>query len=149
MTLPDSPEIRSLPDIRGLHLGRCSRRILLLSPGPNEEPQVLSPERAGRAAAESHRRAMRRLAAFGLIELSFKVEQVQTRRERNGGRLEWDGHAGVYCEAESQRIPVWRSVEKRAVKLTPEGALVVDRLRPVLETGGRIRWASAIKYESQ
>ena len=147
MTPPDSSRIPSLQEVRGLHLGRCSRRILLLSPGPGDEPQVLPPERDGRAAAEAHRRAMRRLAEHGLVELSFKAEQVQTRREKVGGHVQWDGEAGVYSTGEPGRIPVWRSVEKRAVKLTPVGALVVDRLRPVLETGDRIRWASVSELD--
>lgn len=145
----DTSTMQSLQDIRGLHLGRCARRILLLSPRPEDEPQVLPPERDSRASAESHRRAMRRLADLGLVELSFKVEQVPTRREKLAGQLQWDGEAGVYRAGEPCSIPVRRSVEKRAVKLTPLGALVVDRLRPVLETGERIRWATVIALESR
>lgn len=147
MTPLDSARIPCLENVRGLHLGRCSRRILLLSPGPGDEPQVLPPERDGRASAESHRRAMRRLAESGLVELSFKVEQVPTRREKHACHMQWDEEAGVYWEGEPRRIPVWRSVEKRAVKLTPVGALVVNRLRPVLESGERIRWASVRELE--
>lgn len=127
-------------------MGHCSRRILLLSPGPGEDPQVLPPERDGRASAESHRRAMRRLAEFGLIELSFKVERVPTRREKSAGQVTWDAAAGIYREAEPMRIPVWRSVEKRAVKLTPVGSVVVDQLRTALETGVRIRWDSVVEH---
>src|SRR5690349_18600651 len=64
-------------ELHGLHLGRCARRILLLLGSPADEPLVLLPEREGRSAAESHRRAMRRLAEVGLIELSWRAEEVQ------------------------------------------------------------------------
>jgi hypothetical protein len=109
---------------------------------------VLLPEREGRASAESHRRALQRLAAIGLVELSLKDEQVQIRREKEGGRVQWDGDAGVYREREPQRIPVRRTVRKRAVQLTPLGALVVNRLRSALETGERIRWSAIVTYEA-
>jgi hypothetical protein len=134
--------------MRGLHLGRCARRILLLAPGPTDEPQVLLPERPGRAASESQRRATRRLAAVGLIELSWKVEEVQTKREKQTRPLSWNPQAGVYQEENCRQIPVRRAVEKRAVKLTPLGALVVDRLRLTLETGERIRWDALIDSET-
>jgi hypothetical protein len=82
-----------------------------------------------------------------LVELSSKVEQVETRREKESGHLQWDEEAGIYRRGEPRRVPVRRSVEKRAVKLTPLGALLVDRLRPALETGERIRWAPIIDFE--
>jgi hypothetical protein len=130
--------------MRGLHLGKCARRILLLAPGPADEARVLTPERAGRPAAESHRRAMRRLAEVGLIELSWKSEQVETRRQKEVGPLIWDRKAGAYQTRKRQKVPVRRSIEKRATKLTPLGALLTERLRPALETGERIRWAPII-----
>lgn len=87
---------------------------------------------------------MRRLAEIGLVELSLKAEVVQTRREKEGTPLQWDRDTGVYREGEAERIPVLRSVEKRAVKLTLLGALVVDRFRSALETGERIRWNAIV-----
>ena len=90
---------------------------------------------------------MRRLATCGLIELSSKVVQVQTNQEKQIKPLCWDGNSGVYCEVQREHVPVERHVEKRAAKLTPLGALVVDRLRPALETGARIRWASVMALE--
>jgi hypothetical protein len=144
--LPDSPATLMLGDVQGLRLGHCARRILLLSPGPDDAPQVLLPERDGRASAESHRRALQRLADIGLVELSLKTEQVQIKREKEGGRVQWDGKAGLYRAGETYQIPVRRTVRKRAVKLTPIGALLVDRLRTALETGGRIRWTSIVGY---
>jgi hypothetical protein len=140
MALPDPPGLVPIQSVRGCHLGRCARRILLLSPGPDDEPQIVIPEREGRGAAESHRRSMRRLAEIGLVELSLKAEVVRTRREKEGTPLQWDGDTGVYREGQAERIPVLRSVEKRAVKLTLLGAIVVDRFRSALETGERIRW---------
>lgn len=144
MTQTDSPHTACLERVRGVHLGRCARRILLLAPRSDGEPEVLRPERGGRAAAESHRRAMRRLAAIGLVELSLKVEQVETKRTKHSPTVQWDGNAGVYRHRQHQDVPVIRSVEKRAVKLTPLGEMMVDRLRPALETGAHIRWTDAI-----
>lgn len=135
----------SLEAMRGRHLGRCARRILLLAPGPTEEPLALPPERDGRAAAESHRRAVRRLGEIGLVELSWKAERVQTKRRKQASSLSWDSTDGVYHDGPSGRIPVERAVDKRAVRLTPLGALVVDLLRHRLESGDRIRWSTIIE----
>jgi|SRR5947209_3610631 len=137
----------SLEQFRGLHLGRCARRILLLAPHPDDEPQVLSAERSGRPAAESHRRAMRRLAAHGLVELSLKVEEVETTRTKQLPPLQWDGDAGVYRQGPRLSVPVVRPVAKRAVKLTVLGELLVNRLRSALETGEHIRWDNIIDIQ--
>jgi hypothetical protein len=137
----------SLTNLRGLRLGRCARRILLLAPPPLSEPAVLPPERAGRGAAESHRRAMRFLAANGLVELSWKTEMVETKQERRSPAVVWDSDAGVYQEVEPERAPVQRAIERRAVKLTVLGEFLVDRLRPVLESGRRIRWDVMVDLE--
>ena len=110
---------------------------------------MIPPERAERAAAESHRRAMRRLAATGLVELSWKTETVQIARRRETGSVVWDPSAGIYREAGSGQWPVVRSIERRAVRLTALGGLLVDRLRPDLETGKRIRWTSLTELESE
>jgi hypothetical protein len=130
----------SLSEIRGLRLGRCARRILLLAPLPSQEPAVVQPERADRACADSHRRATRSLAAHGLVELAWKTEIVATRQVRTTPRVRWDASAGVYRDEDPAPTPVERAIKRRTVRLTPLGALVVDRLRPVLETGRRIRW---------
>jgi hypothetical protein len=113
---------------------------LLLAPDPADDTRVLLPGRPGRAAAESHRRAIRRLAEIGFIELSWKRVEVRIKREKQVGPLIWDEVAGVYQDRRSEKIPVRRSIDKRAVRLTPLGALVVDRIRPLLETGERVRW---------
>lgn len=144
MTLPDSNGVMPLQTLRGMHLGRCARRILLLAPGPGDEPRVLLPAQAGRAAAESHRRATRRLFAVGLVELSWKAEHVETVREKQSNSVCWNPDAGVYQKEPPRPIPVRRAIEKRAVRLTPLGALVVDRLRETLEAGDRIRWDTII-----
>lgn len=142
------PEHGSLADLRGLRLGRCARRILLLAPPPSQAPSVVRPERAGRAAAESHRRAMRCLAANRLVELSWKTEVVATRQERRSPSVIWDPDTGVYREGRPERAYVERSIERRAVRLTALGEHVVDRLRPVLEHGRRIRWAAIDEPDS-
>jgi hypothetical protein len=87
---------------------------------------------------------MRRLADVGLIELSWKTEQVETRRRKEASPLIWDGKAGAYQTRKRQKIPVCRSIEKRSIRLTPLGSSLRDQLRPLLETGERIRWASII-----
>jgi hypothetical protein len=92
---------------------------------------------------------MRRLAEIGLIELSWKAEEVQTKREKQVGPLLWDENTGMYRDRKLQLVPVRRSVEKRATRLTPLGELLVDRLRLVLETGERIRWGPIIESISQ
>lgn len=140
MTSREAQAANSLEALRGLHLGRCSRRILLLAPGPTDEPGLLAPDREGRAPAESHRRALRRLAEIGLIELSWKVEEVQTKREKQAKPLLWDQDSGTYQDNPPHQVPVRRSVEKRAARLTPLGAALVNQLRPALESGERIRW---------
>jgi hypothetical protein len=138
----------SLDDLRGIRLGRCARRILLLAPLPEEEPRAIAPERPGRAATESQRRALHRLSAIGLVELSWKSETVTTMEVARSTRVLWDPEDGVYRETDREPSPVTRTVEKRAVQLTPLGALLVDRLRPQLETGQRIRWAPLIDAEA-
>jgi hypothetical protein len=138
----------SLVQLRGLRLGRCARRILLLAPTPWDEPLVVLPERAGRAPAESHRRAMRRLAESGLIELTWKSALVETSRPRRSPRVRWDQAAGGYRDLDLGAERVERVVERRAVRLTPLGQTLVDRLRPCLQNGRRIRWDAVIGLAS-
>lgn len=143
--MPDTTDLshstsESLTDIRGIRLGQCARRILLLAPRPSQEPDIVPPRRPGRASADSHRRAMRSLAAHGLIELTWKTEIVETRQVRRSPRVRWDSIAGVYGEGDPVPAQVERAIKRRAVRLTPLGELVVDRLRPVLENGRRVRW---------
>lgn len=139
-----SPPV-SLHDLRGLRLGRCARRVLLLAPPPSDEPCIVPPERAGRPAAESHRRAMRLLAANGLVELSWKAETIQTKQVRRRPAVIWDADAGVYRDVQPEQATVERTINRRAIRLTPLGELLVDRLRPVLENGRRVRWDSIVE----
>jgi hypothetical protein len=92
---------------------------------------------------------MRRLATIGLLELTWKTETVETRRKTRTGSVLWDPAAGVYREVRPKRTAIERSIERRAVRLTPFGAFLVDRLRPELETGKRIRWASISEPASE
>lgn len=140
--VPDASLSSAVANLQGLRLGRCARRILLLAPSPPDEPCIIGPERDGRAAAESHRRAMRRLAAIGLLELTWRTETVETTRKTQTGSVRWDPDAGVYREVEPNYVPSERVVAYRAARLTPLGALVVDRLRPALESGKRVRWGA-------
>jgi hypothetical protein len=106
-------------------------------------------DRAGRAAVESHRRAIRRLAAVGLLELHWKQEIIETKGVGQTGTVQWDPVAGVYRDVDPKHIPIERVVTRRAVKLTALGALLVERLRRELETGKRIRWESLVDAESE
>ena len=65
--------------LAGLRLGKHERRILLAAPPPDREPIVVSAERAGRSAAEAHRRAVRRLAMAGLIDTRKKPVEIETK----------------------------------------------------------------------
>jgi hypothetical protein len=145
----DATQSNALAGLHGLRLGKCARRILLLAPRPNEEPTVIPPERDERAAAESHRRATRRLASIGLVELTWKSETVETKRKTRTGSVLWDPDAGVYREVSPKQTAIERTIERRAVRLTTLGAFLVDRLRPKLETGQRIRWVSLAEPASR
>jgi hypothetical protein len=146
---PTISRASAVTSLHGLRLGRCARRILLLAPGPTQEPSVIPVERAGRAAAESHRRAIRRLAEVGLLELAWKQETSETKGKGQTGTVQWDHQAGMYRDVDPKYIPIERVVTRRAVKLTALGALLVDRLRRELETGKRIRWDSLMDTQAQ
>jgi hypothetical protein len=92
---------------------------------------------------------MRRLAALGLLELTWRKEVVETTRKTRTGSIRWDPDAGVYRAFAPAHVPVERVVAHRAARLTPLGAFVVDRLRPTLESGKRIRWASLHELASE
>jgi hypothetical protein len=91
---------------------------------------------------------MRRLATIGLLELTWRTETVGTKRKTRTGSVLWDPAAGVYRDVMPRRTAIERVIERRAVRLTPLGAFLVDRLRPELETGKRIRWASISELAS-
>jgi hypothetical protein len=88
---------------------------------------------------------MRRLGAIGLVELTWKTETVETSAKARTGSILWDPAAGVYRDVRPDHAAIARTVERRAVRLTELGAFLVDRLRPELERGKRIRWAALAK----
>jgi hypothetical protein len=92
---------------------------------------------------------MRRLAAVGLVELTWKTETVETRGKTRTGSVLWDSAAGVYREVKPAHIAIERTIERRAVRLTELGALLVHLMRPELETGKRIRWSSVARPSSR
>jgi hypothetical protein len=108
--------------LRGM--GKYGRRILLLAPGPAEDATVILPERDGRTALDSHNRAMRRLAAAGLVSTTRIKTVVETKRIRT--EWEWDNALMDWVQ---RPVPVRQMRWREAVKLTPVGAAVVDRLR--------------------
>jgi hypothetical protein len=85
------------------------------------------------------------LASNGLVELSWGVETIKTKQVRKTPAVVWDADAAVYRHVGPDEATVERTIGRRLVQLTPLGKLVVDRLRPVLENGRRIRWDSIIE----
>jgi hypothetical protein len=87
------------PTARALYrtrLGRVERRILVDAPTHLEDRRVLAPADEGRAAAEAHGRAIRRLEELTLIECGTEEQTVEARdprRERpfweDGMLYEW------------------------------------------------------------
>jgi hypothetical protein len=113
-------DIAALP-----RLGKHERRALLLAPAPSAGWRHIPPPGPGRSADEAHRRALRRLVAAGLLDLSYELTQGEHRRISWNGQFEW-----------SQR---WSSTRGTAC-LSPLGFAVVTRLRHALESGLPIRW---------
>jgi hypothetical protein len=73
------------------------------------------------------------------------VETIKTKQVRKTPAVVWDADAAVYRHVGPDEATVERTIGRRLVQLTPLGKLVVDRLRPVLENGRRIRWDSIIE----
>jgi hypothetical protein len=129
---PDSDRQHNLSDYRHLirRLGKHAQRILLLAPGPDENPVVIPREDPTPSANASYYQALRRLEADGLISIalvSVPVEQNRTRSE-----WEWNPVLGDWVEHTVTRIPSWR--RKRAVRLTPLGAAIVGEMREFWES---------------
>jgi hypothetical protein len=91
---------------------------------------------------------MRRLAGTGLLELSWSAQTVATRRMKQSSGVLWDSAAGAYRQVRPKNVPVERLIDRRAVRLTALGALLMDRVRPDLEADRPIRWASIMEIDS-
>jgi len=123
-------------DLRGVRFGRHERRVLLLAPGPDEkEGRVIERDRPGRAEDEALRRAILRLWRMGLLYIWTKTVKVDARHVITVRRY----YETMHYEADR---PVRREYRKRCVCLSPLGAVVVERLRPALESGSVIRWGA-------
>ncbi len=101
--------------VRGLkRLGEVERSLLLAAAAPDAEPSVLKPPTQSRSAAETQNRALRTLRKGGLLSV---------------------------CNAPVERDAYGFSLPRsRAVRRTFLGQAVVERLEPVLTSGGPIRW---------
>ncbi len=108
-----------------LRLGEYERRILL-SVGP--EPSVIPnrPPHPGKQAYESHHKAITKLHRIGLID--FGERRVDT---------EWYPNVERHSLRRSRPR---RYVYRREIYLTEFGQVVVNTIRPVLESGEPIRW---------
>jgi hypothetical protein len=140
---------RDAHNLQGLRLGKHERRILLSAPPGSKvgyragrdaemlQPKIMYPDGPSRAAEEANRRALKKLAHVGLIELSRSYTWQQDK-------------------ADNQEMPKWFSDKRysgrywmmgrryRTAALTPLGELVVERCRDELENGKPIRWAKLI-----
>ncbi|CAN5767069.1 hypothetical protein BH23CHL2_BH23CHL2_24970 [soil metagenome] len=139
--------------LAGVRLGKHERRILLLAPPPNDDErpewlsksQVIEPADAGRASDEAHRRAIRKLAEHGLVEMARnKVEKrISDPRAGQFMRNQYNPEDGKwyrwhYRDDLTRRHSVW----KRAVRLSPLGAAVATVIGDGLQPGRPIRWAA-------
>jgi hypothetical protein len=136
---------RDARNLSGLRLGKHERRILLSAPpgskvgyraGRREEmlqPKIMYPDGPSRAAEEANRRALRKLEAAGLIELS------------RSATWQLDDKPPKWFDAKRARSRYWMMGRRyRSAALTPLGELVVERCRDELENGKPIRWAKLI-----
>jgi len=112
---------KAIARLSRVRLGKHERRILLVAPS-NGKYETIEPDGESRSAAEANRRAMRELNSAGLLHLTWQGVEIPTRQYAYGA-------------------PVHRTYRKSAVRLSPLGAAVVDRLKETLQDAGRIRWA--------
>ena len=122
------------PDLVAYHhltnrLNRHAQRILLLAPGPEEEPIVIPPVDAKPNTATSHHQAIRRLEERGLV--STDVVEVWIPIKRGRSEFEWNQVLGEWV---TRRVPSQQRRRKVAVRLTPLGATVVGEMRSLWES---------------
>jgi hypothetical protein len=133
---------RDARNLQGLRLGKHERRILLSAPpsskvgykaGEGNEmlrPKIMYPEGPSRSEEEANRRALKKLGAAGLIELSRAYTWDK------------DQEPPKWFEAKQARSRYWMGGRRyRTAALTLLGELVVERCRTELENGKPIRWA--------
>jgi hypothetical protein len=107
---------RTIAGLTGLRLGKHERRTLLSAPGPQAwPPQIIVLRGASRTTGEGIRRAARRLHRAGLLTLFWRPEEYP---------------------------PFDR---KRAVRLTPLGQALVERLHGRIAAGETIRWTATLR----
>jgi len=138
--------VRDASFLGGLRLGKHERRILLSAPpgskcgwrdGPGKPTyrfsgKVMHPGGPSRSDEEANRRALKKLEASGLVELS----RDYAWEDRNPPQWLKTKRAGSRYWMMGRRC--------RSAKLTPLGELVVERCRDELEGGKPIRWAKHI-----
>ena len=121
---PDLSVYRDLTD----RLNKHARRILLLAPGPDEEPVVIPPLDAKPSTATSHYQAIRRLEERALVFSELVEVWITIRRSKS--EFEWNQVLGEWI---TRRVPSQQRRRKVAVKLTPVGAAVVAEMRSLWE----------------
>jgi hypothetical protein len=132
-------DARSLP---GLRLGKHERRILLATQPPTDGAayEIIYPDGPSRAAEEANRRALKKLEAAGLVQLSQHYPSWQRLSIAKVGQKEPE-----WFQAKQNRSRYNHMGRRyRSAMLTPLGGLVVERCRDELEGGKPIRWAKRI-----
>jgi hypothetical protein len=76
-TLPAPTPSDVLEALRGTRLGKHERRLLLTVQSWQSFPRRVEPPAPGRSADESHRRALRRLVALGLLTRHGDIVQTE------------------------------------------------------------------------
>ncbi len=125
--------------LAGVRLGKHERRVLVATPGPEDRPLVIAPEADTRAADEALRRAIRKLGTAGLVSLHSESVETEAQLHKRIELIKVWGNPWGY---ETTRRA---TVRKRAVRLTPLGAALVDLARADLEARRPIRWP---KYQA-
>jgi len=136
---------RDACNLQGVRLGKHERRILLCAPPGSKvgyragrdaemlQPQIIYPDGPSRSDEEANRRALKKLEAAGLIELSRDYT--------------WDKgqEPPKWFKAKQARSRYWAMGRRyRSAMLSPLGELVVERCRDELENGKPIRWAKLV-----
>lgn len=124
--------------LEGVRLGKQERRVLLAAAHPDvEEGALIAPLAETAAAAEATRRAIRTLSAAWLVNRGYRRVEGPTKATT---RSQWVTREHTWYHLPGE--PIQRAYWHRTVWLSPLGAALVGRLRPVLEGTGRIRWAA-------
>jgi len=113
--------------LSGLRLGKHDKHVLLAAPSSDQNRIVIDPVGGGRSAEEVHRRAIRKLAGKGLLDLDDALVTKETKQKSSYGHR------------------VKRGYRMTIVRLTPLGSSLVKLVDADLNTGKPIKWKKIIQ----